>query len=314
VKSADGFLEVHIMKRWLRNSIFILIGILLIAFGGLMWKTRSEAHGLLNAPMATRNLPDETPADYNLPFQDVTVTNPDGQKLVGWFIPSQNGAVIIMQHGYKSTRSELLNEAEMMYRHGYGVLLTSIRAHDYSEGELITFGMHEIDDMEAWYQFLLLRSDIGAGKVGIIGNSYGGMLAIQFASQNENIKAVVANCAFSSLNDTVSTSVKHFTGLPEFPFVPLITFWAENETGFKKEDIDATKWIADISPRPVFLMQGGADTVISADSGQRLYDAAAEPKELWFDPALGHVEFDTERAEEYEARVSAFFDKYLLDK
>ena len=160
------------MKQWLKNSIFILIGILLIAFGGLMWKTRSEAHGLLNAPMATRELPDETPADYNLPFQDVTVTNPDGQKLVGWFIPSQNGAVIIMQHGYKSTRSELLNEAEMMHRHGYGVLLTSIRAHDYSEGELITFGMHEVDDMEAWYQFLLLRSDIGPAKVGIIGNSY----------------------------------------------------------------------------------------------------------------------------------------------
>ena len=201
-----------------------------------------------------------------------------------------------------------------MHRHGYGVLLTSIRAHDYSEGELITFGMHEIDDMEAWYQFLLLRSDIGPSKVGIIGNSYGGMLAIQFAAQNENIKAVVANCAFSSLNDPVSTSVTHFTGLPNFPFVPLITFWAENETGFKKEDIDATKWIADISPRPVFLMQGGADTVISSDSGQRLYDAAGEPKELWFDRALGHVEFDTERAEEYEARVVAFFDQYLLDK
>jgi fermentation-respiration switch protein FrsA (DUF1100 family) len=111
----------------------------------------------------------------------------------------------------------------------------------------------------------------------------------------------------------VATSVQHFTGLPEFPFVPLITFWAENETGFKKEDIDATKWIADISPRPVFLMQGGADTVISADSGQRLYDAAGEPKELWFDPALGHVEFDTKRAAEYEARVVAFFDKYLLN-
>lgn len=302
------------MKRWLKILLAVFVGILLIAFGGLMWKTRTEAHGLLNAPMETRKLPDETPADYNLPFQDVTVTNPDGQKLVGWSIPSQNGAVIIMQHGYKSTRSELLNEAEMMYRHGYGVLLTSIRAHDYSEGELITFGMHEIDDMESWYQYLLLRSDIGPSKIGIIGNSYGGMLAIQFAAQNENIKAVVANCAFSSLNDTVSTSVTHFTGLPNFPFVPLITFWAENETGFKKEDIDATKWIADISPRPVFLMQGGADTVISADSGQLLYDAAGEPKELWFDPALGHVEFDSKRAEEYEVRVVAFFDQYLLDK
>ena len=302
------------MNRATKITLSVIVTILIAATIGLFARTRSEAYDLLHSPMITRELPDETPKDYNLPFEDVTVTNPDGMKLAGWFIPSENGAVIIMQHGYKSTRSELLNEAEMMYRHGYGVLLTSIRAHDYSEGELITFGIHEIDDMEAWYKFLLLRSDIGASKIGIIGNSYGGMLAIQFAAQNENIKAVVANCAVSSLNDTVSTSVTHFTGLPNFPFVPLITFWAENETGFKKEDIDATKWIADISPRPVFLMQGGADTVISADSGQRLYDAAGEPKELWFDPALGHVEFDTERAEEYEARVVAFFDQYVLDK
>jgi fermentation-respiration switch protein FrsA (DUF1100 family) len=219
-----------------------------------------------------------------------------------------------MQHGYKSTRKELLNEAEMMYQHGYGILLTSVRAHDQSEGELITFGMYEGNDMDAWYHYLLTREDIDPNKIGILGNSYGGMLAIQYASRNQNIKAVVANSAFSSLSDTVSTSVAYFTDLPAFPFVPLLVFWAERETGFKAEDVDATKWIAQISPRPVFLMQGGKDVVISADSGQRLYDAAGEPKELWYDPELGHVGFDKERAVEYEKRVSEFFDMYLLNQ
>ena len=302
------------MNRWLKASLNIFVVILLLLFGGLLWKTRAEAQNLLNSPMETRELPDETPADYNLEFEDVTVTNPDGMKLAGWFIPSQNGAVIIMQHGYKSTRKELLNEAEMMHRHGYGVLVSSIRAHDYSEGQLITLGKYEVDDMEAWYVYLLTRDDVDHDKIGILGNSYGGMLSIQYAAQNKNIKAVVANSAFSSMTDTVSTSVEHFTGLPEFPFVPLIIFWAEQDTGIKMEEIDATQWIPLISPRPVFLMQGGADTVISPGSGQLLYDAAKEPKELWFDPELGHVEFDKERAEEYEARVSAFFDQYLLGK
>ena len=302
------------MNRWVKLSISVLVAILLAAFGALLWKTETEAHNLINAPMSTRNLPDETPVNYNLPFEDVTVTNPDGQKLAGWFIPSENGAVIIMQHGYKSTRSEMLNEAEMMHKHGYGALITSIRAHDFSEGQLITFGKFEVQDMEAWYQYLLTRTDIDPQKIGILGNSFGGMLSIEYAAQNRNIKAVVTDCAFSSLNDTVATSVKHFTGLPEFPFVPLIVFWAERETGFKAADIDATKWIAEISPRPVFLMQGGADTVISAGSGQKLYDAAGEPKEIWFDPALGHVEFDSKRAAEFEARVAAFYDRYLLGK
>ena len=302
------------MNRFAKIALGVIAALLIIITAGLLWKTRAEAYNLLHSPMSTRELPDETPADYKLEFEDVTVTNPDGMKLVGWFIPAENGAVIIMQHGYKSTRSELLNEAEMMHRHGYSVLITSIRAHDYSEGELITLGVYEVQDMEAWYQYLLTRSDIDPDKIGILGNSYGGMLSIQYAAQNKNIKAVVANSAFSSMKDTVSTSVKHFTGLPEFPFVPLIVFWAEQSTGIKMEEIDATKWIPQISPRPVFLMQGGADTVISPTSGQALYDAAGDPKELWFDPALGHVEFDKERSEEYEAKVSAFFDTYLLGK
>ncbi|HNK63510.1 MAG TPA: alpha/beta hydrolase [Anaerolineales bacterium] len=302
------------MKRSIKIILGVIAALLIFATGGLLWKTRQEAYNLLHSPMATRKLPEETPVDYNLPYEDITVTNPDGMKLAGWFIPSENGAVIIMQHGYKSTRKELLNEAEMMHRHGYGALITSIRAHDYSEGELITLGVYETADMEAWYQYLLTRDDIDPDKIGILGNSYGGMLSIQYAAQNENIKAVVANSAFSSMPDTVATSVTHFTNLPEFPFVPLIVFWAETDTGVKMEEIDATKWIPLISPRPVFLMQGGADTVISPQSGQRLYDAAKEPKELWFDPELGHVEFDKERAEEYEARVSAFFDQYLLGK
>lgn len=302
------------MKRTTKIILNAIAGLLLIAATGILYVTRNEAQKLITAPMATRNLPDETPATYDLPYEDVTVTTADGLELAGWFVPSRNGAVIIMQHGYKSTRRELLNEAAMMYRHGYGMLVTSIRGHDYSEGELITFGMNEVNDMEAWYQYLLTRHDINPDRIGILGNSYGGMLAIQFAAQNENIKAVVANCAFSSLNDTVSTSVTYFTDLPAFPFAPLIVFWAERETGFKTEDVDATKWIAEISPRPVFLMQGGADVVISADSGQRLYDAAGEPRELWYDPALGHVEFDKERAAEYEERVAAFFDMYLLGR
>jgi uncharacterized protein len=99
----------------------VVAGILLIASGGIMNVTRNEAHNLITSPMETRNLPEKTPADYELPFEDVTVTSTDGLKLVGWFVPSQNGAVIIMQHGYKSTRKELLNEAEMMHRNGYGI-------------------------------------------------------------------------------------------------------------------------------------------------------------------------------------------------
>jgi len=61
----------------------------------------------------------------------------------------------------------------------------------------------------------------------------------------------------------------------------------------------------------VFILQGGADVVISKASGERLYQAAGEPKELWFEPKVGHASFDGALPGEYERRVTAFFDKYL---
>lgn len=94
------------MNRITKITLGIIATLLILATTGLLWQTRNEAYNLLHAPMETRKLPDQTPANYNLYFEDVTVTNPEGMKLAGWFIPSQNGAVIIMQHGYKSTRAE----------------------------------------------------------------------------------------------------------------------------------------------------------------------------------------------------------------
>jgi fermentation-respiration switch protein FrsA (DUF1100 family) len=298
-------------KRRLMITGGVVLFVILAAGGWLLNTTRSEAHNLITHPIDTRPVLQMTPATFDLPYEDVLIVTDDGIELVGWFIPAQNGAVIMAQHGYKNNRAEMLNLAAMLHRHGYGILITSVRAHDYSDGELITFGAHELGDLDAWYTYLLTRDDIDHERIGILGNSMGGMLVIGYAAQNPEIKAVVAHSAFSSLEDTTAASVKFYTGLPPFPFVPLILAWGEREGGFEAEFADATQWIGQISPRPVFLIQGGADNVISADSGQKLYDAAGEPKDLWFEPELGHARFDWARPREFESRVIAFYDAYL---
>jgi pimeloyl-ACP methyl ester carboxylesterase len=217
----------------------------------------------------------------------------------------------MLVHGYKDQRGTMLGVAEILARHGYGVFIGALRGHDRSDGETITFGHLEMQDLSAWERHLRGRLDLDPERIGIFGYSMGGSLAIQFAAQNPHIKAVVADSSFSSLEDTVNTSIKFFTGLPPFPFAPMIVFWSEREGGYRASDINARNWIGLISPRPVFLMQGGADVVISPDSGQKLFDAAGDPKELWFDPALGHVEFLDKHPEEFERRLTGFYDKYL---
>jgi fermentation-respiration switch protein FrsA (DUF1100 family) len=229
-------------------------------------------------------------------------------------VPGDNHAVILAQHGYKSNRGEMLNETAMLRRHGYGVLITSTRAHDMSDGTLITFGVNEMRDLEAWYQFALRQPGVDPERIGIIGNSMGGSLAIEFAAKTPGIGAVVTNSAFSSINDTIETSIRFFTGLPPFPFAPLMAFWAKQETGVDIQRIDAKRWIGQISPRPILVMQGGADVVISPDNGKRLFEAARDPKSFWFDPRVPHAAFDVALPEEYERRVVGFFDQYLTER
>jgi len=299
------------MRAPIRRVTGVTVIIVGLLAASVVEKAHSEAIRLTTNSPAQRKVPKQTPADYHLDFVDAGVTSSDGLKLVGWYIPGTNGSTVIFVHGYKDSRGNMLGSAAMFHAHGYGALLIALRGHDRSDGDRVTFGHTELRDLDAWYGFAVRQPDIDRQRIALLGVSMGGAIAIQYAAKNPAIAALVADSAFSSMDDTIATSVRHFTGLPPFPFASLIGFWIRENTGLTRDEADAKRAIPRISPRPVFLMQGGADTVISPQSGQLLYDAAKEPKELWFDPALGHARFFDERRDEYEQRVIGFMDRYV---
>lgn len=305
------------MKKWLKNALIIISLALVLFIVVVAIITRNIAVDMINDPVGDRDPIAQTPADFGIEYEDVVVTNTSGLNLVGWYVPSQNGAVVILQHGYEENRQNMLEEADILYRHGYGVLLSTVRGHDQNDEDMITFGCREMEDMEAWYRFVLGRAEIDPERIGILGQSLGGSLAIQFSRENQGIAAVVAHSPLTSMADTVDAGLRHFSPIPD-PLVPVlapfIVFWGERITGCELEDINAKEWIGNISPRPVYLVCGGKDQLVSEKNCRALFSMAREPKEFWFEAECDHHECDTIYPEEFERRVIGFFDQHLVDK
>jgi uncharacterized protein len=308
------------MKRWVRLVIGAVALLVIVAFVAVNVISRKEAIDFVRITPEERvqRTIDEadliqSPAGYGLPSQDVTVITSDGLRLVGWYVASENGAAVMLVPGYEEPRYLMLEEADMLHRHGYGALLLSVRAHDLSDGDLASFGCgdREMADLGAWYQYLLARDDVDPARIGVLGQSMGGSLVIQYARLNPNVRAVVAHSPFSSVLDTVQTVVTWKTGLPGWLFGPFMLFWASREADCNLASVSAKDWIGDISPRPVFILDAGSDEVVSANSGEDLFAAAGEPKEWWQCQECRHHELDTVRPQEFEEKVVGFFDRYL---
>ena len=74
--------------------------------------------------------------DLRTAYENVSFMTSDGLKLVGWYVPSKNGAAVIAFPGRKGPQEK----ARMLARHGYGVLLFDRRGEGDSEGEPNTWG------------------------------------------------------------------------------------------------------------------------------------------------------------------------------
>lgn len=301
------------MKKWPKVTLTVSGILVIVSLATLAILTRDQVLKLFSNSPDVRQPITRTPASYGLLYEDLTVVTADGLKLAGWYLPSQNGAAILALHGFRGDRTNQLETAEILHRHGYGVLLGSFRGHDQSEGDVITLGKNFMQDVSAWHQYLLSRPDVDPGRIGILGESLAGAFATRYVAENHRISVLVLDSTFATVDDTLEVGVHRYTILPAFPTVAMMHFWAEQEVEVRSEQIDPIIWIREIGPCAVLILQGGADDYIAPDSGEALYRAAREPKELWFVPGAPHHGFHEEpfRAE-FEQRLIRFLDHHLL--
>lgn len=290
-------------RYWLRLLLVGLVwGLVLLYFGYIVLIVEGLSRTVSNPPCCI------TPADLGFDYEDVTLTSSDGVTLSGWYIPSHNQAAVMLIHGYGGNRLEMIWRADMLARHGYGVLLYDQRGSGESGGEVRSYGWADVNDVAAALEFLQNRDDVDPERIGILGFSVGGQVALRAAAQMKEIKAVAADGPSMAVSRDVFPLVSLEERLNAFTIQigDKILAW---RTGVPAPS-GVAEVIGDISPRPILLISTGQD--YEQRQAQHYYSLAAEPKALWNIPETGHGGGPKARPQEYEDKLVTFFDQALF--
>jgi pimeloyl-ACP methyl ester carboxylesterase len=251
-----------------------------------------------------------TPANLGLGYEDVTFAG-QGVDLSGWYVPGYGDTAVVLVHGFATNRTDQLGLVPALHAAGSHVLLYDQRGVGASGGDSVTFGLYEASDLAAAADYLRARS--GARAVGAVGLSLGASVALLAAGRGAPLAAVVADSAFADLEELVSegTPVRlfvlgSFVGPLWRGMSPLILWHAERQSGLSASAVRPVAHVGKISPRPILLIHGLEDRLLSYENSVALYEAASAPKELWLVPGANHALARRRDPAAYDRRVGEF--------
>jgi pimeloyl-ACP methyl ester carboxylesterase len=295
------------MKKKLLIAGLSLVVLLVLVFIGISAYLGYSLTRVERAPVSG------SPADIGLAYEDVSF--PSLYKdltLRGWFLPAGNSdRVIIMVHGNGSNRnvadSGSLNIAGELVRHGFNVLMFDLHGCGESDGNTVSGGYYEKDDLKGAVAYVRQR---GYEKIGVLGFSLGAVSALLAAAEDTEIDAVVADSSYADLNDIMEPEFAKRTKAPKI-FLRPILFMIKIIYGVDFTAIRPVEVVAKIAPRPILFIHGEADDMIPVEHARRLLEASQNPANiLWIVPG-GHTSAYDDYPAEFIDRVTSFFNAAL---
>lgn len=291
------------LRRWWRLSLLPAgLAVLVLVYSGAL--------AVMFTVVPPTSLGPGTPADQQLAYQNVTFRTGDGVLLSAWWVPSRNGAALVVRHGSGSTRTGALDQAGVLGNHGYGLLLVDARGHGRSGGRGMDLGWYGDQDIVAAVSFLTRQPGVDPQRIGVLGLSMGGEEAIGAAAADSRIAAVVAEGA------TGRTADDRDEWLPG------------GAAGAVQRGLDAvtfglTDLLTPASP-PTALgeaaaMAGGTDFLLvtagevpdETSAAESIQAAARSRVEVWDVPGSSHTGGLDAAPQAWEDQVVGFFDSRL---
>jgi putative drug exporter of the RND superfamily len=300
--------------RLLLTTSLATLGSTIVAFAGL-------AFYIVNAlirPKKSDSFIPLTPFALGIPAEEVQFPPRFGAHQVsGLFIPNSAAATtIIVCPGYRRTYKDVLGMCKHLWLDDHNVLVFEFYGHGTPTYVPVTLGYREINDFLGAVEYAKQRAP--QTRVGALGYSMGGAVSIMGAARTHEVEAVVADSAFATHWSAVETAVHRTLRFSaHFPAWTLrVLYWLTDHilwmrAGYHLHQVEPVRDIKLIAPRPVLLIHGLKDTIVSPGDAQLLYQAAEKPKALWLVPETEHIKAYFSDSAAYVTRVTDFFARHL---
>lgn len=270
-------------RRILLLVLSIVTGIYFVA-AMLLWLSQAKYIYHPTRPI------EATPAEAGLEYEDVSFTASDGVHLTGWFVPAEHPrGVILLMHGNGGNIGHRIELLAILNRLNFSTFIIDYRGYGASGGTLSEHGTYL--DAEAAWDYLIDQRSIAPKDIVLMGRSLGGVFAAYLAKDHA-AGAVIIDSSLTSVPDLGEELFPHF---PVRRLSRYIYPTLDYLTGARC---------------PVLIVHSPTDETVPFAHGQRLFEAAPEPKA--FLQLIGaHNDAFLVSGDDYTEGVSRFLSQHL---
>lgn len=229
------------------------------------------------------------------------------QRVAGSFLPGRGQGAVLLLHGLHGDRRQMAARARFLNAQGYAVLLIDLPGQGASSARAVTFGLREADGVRAALTWLHARAP--GQRVGVIGVSLGAASFV-LCRDCPPVEAVVLESMYPTIEDAVADRLRIRLGAVGGPLSALLLWQLPLWLDIRTSDLRPIAHMGDLHA-PVLIIAGSADRHTTLPETQRLFAAAAAPKDLWVVPDAAHVDLYDFAPSAYEKRIGAFLATHL---